>query len=165
MRRRRDIVPRMRRHAPPSLVVFFVAAASLACGGACGGASPRGVDAGDASGVTVDASASDAIALHDAGLDAGSVRAERYTEWRMEGLRAFEGDHVDVLPEGARLTPRALTGSDENGAYFYGDVVSPEVVVQHPFLELVPSWNVATPPGTWIEVRVRARVGATWTTD
>lgn len=32
-----------------------------------------------------------------------------------------------------------------------------------PFTELIASWNAETPPGTWIEVRARARIGERWT--
>lgn len=35
-------------------------------------------------------------------------------------------------------------------------------VVETPFHEAVPSWEAETPPGTWIEVELRARSGVDW---
>jgi hypothetical protein len=40
-----------------------------------------------------------------------------------------------------------------------GLALSPVRVPSGPFQELIPSWNAETPPGTWIEVRLRARLG------
>ncbi|HWG55249.1 MAG TPA: peptidase C39 family protein [Gaiellaceae bacterium] len=44
-----------------------------------------------------------------------------------------------------------------------GDVVSPVVPTGLPAREAIPSWNAATPPGTWVEARLRARVAGRWT--
>lgn len=41
--------------------------------------------------------------------------------------------------------------------------VSPVVRTGFGAREAIPSWNAATPRGTWVEPRVRARVGGRWT--
>lgn len=41
--------------------------------------------------------------------------------------------------------------------------VSPVVHTGFAAREAIPSWNAATPRGTWVEPRVRARVGGRWT--
>jgi Peptidase_C39 like family len=40
-----------------------------------------------------------------------------------------------------------------------GLAIGPVQVTSGPFQELIASWNAETPPGTWIEVRLRARIG------
>lgn len=42
-------------------------------------------------------------------------------------------------------------------------LLGPETLAPAPFTEAVPSWVVETPPGSWIEVRLRARRGERWT--
>ena len=49
------------------------------------------------------------------------------------------------------------------GSYLVGSATSPEVIPDSAFTEAIPSWNVTTPPGTWVETLLRARVGGRWT--
>jgi hypothetical protein len=49
------------------------------------------------------------------------------------------------------------------GSFVVGEATSPETPVALPFREAIASWNAATPEGTWLEVLLRARVGARWT--
>jgi len=107
----------------------------------------------------------------DAGFDAGGPPdagppppAARFVEWRGAELGAFELDQIEVDAEGARVVG-GHAGTDTDGPFQYGELVSPVVEVAVPFVEAVPSWNVATPPHTWIEIRMRARVGGAWTTE
>lgn len=51
-----------------------------------------------------------------------------------------------------RLAPGAGVGTLTSRAY----------PTSFAFDTLVPSWNASTPPGTWIEVRVRVRTSGTW---
>jgi hypothetical protein len=61
---------------------------------------------------------------------------------------AAAGAEVEGLP-----VPAGPAGS-------VGLAVSPPRATTAPFRELIPSWNAETPPGAWIEVRLRAQVGA-----
>jgi hypothetical protein len=44
-----------------------------------------------------------------------------------------------------------------------GEAISPVVTPAVRFTEAIPSWNAATPRGTWLEVGLRARAGSRWT--
>src|SRR5690349_13467756 len=42
-------------------------------------------------------------------------------------------------------------------------LLGPEQAAPLPFSSAVPSWLADTPPGTWIEIQLRARVAGHWT--
>jgi hypothetical protein len=44
-----------------------------------------------------------------------------------------------------------------------GYALSPQISVPGGFDNLVASWNAVTPPGTWLEIRVRAYINEQWT--
>src|SRR5689334_13658072 len=44
-----------------------------------------------------------------------------------------------------------------------GSASRPAPGTSAPFQQLIASWNAETPPGTWIEVQSRARIGDRWT--
>ncbi|HZG36389.1 MAG TPA: peptidase C39 family protein [Gaiellaceae bacterium] len=70
-----------------------------------------------------------------------------FAGWRAEDAAVRAGGVV-------RLAPTAQDGT----------VVSPAIRTGFPAREAIPSWNVATPAGTWVEVRLRARqAGRRWT--
>lgn len=55
-------------------------------------------------------------------------------------------------------------GNFYNGAsYVVGESISPVITSAFPFSQAVPSWNADTPSGTWVEIQLRARIGAQWT--
>ena len=90
-------------------------------------------------------------------------RADRSTgfeDWTFLGAHitngrlALVGEDVPVIGteiEGLTL-PLTATGRA-------GIAVSPVRSTAAPFRELIASWNAQTPPGSWIELRVRAQVG------
>jgi Peptidase_C39 like family len=55
------------------------------------------------------------------------------------------------------------SGSYNGGSYYWGWMTSPVYATATPFDTLVPSWEAATPAGTWIELEVRVRSGDAWT--
>jgi hypothetical protein len=68
------------------------------------------------------------------------------------------------LATGGRAVARALRISSPAGtatvggrSYQWGAWQAPWVTPDHPFTELVPSWNAATPRATFLTVQVRAR--------
>jgi len=42
-------------------------------------------------------------------------------------------------------------------------LLGPPTLASAPFTQAVPSWSAATPPGSWIELQLRARRGERWT--
>jgi hypothetical protein len=86
-------------------------------------------------------------------------RADRHTgfdEWGLHGVRVANGRLTfDGSSTGGGSEVEGLPVPD--GAA--GLALSPVRVPSAPFRELIPSWNAETPPGTWIEVRLRARLG------
>ncbi|MDP2314949.1 MAG: C39 family peptidase [Pseudomonadota bacterium] len=74
-----------------------------------------------------------------------------------------------LLGDDLRLATTGLTaGTDtagvyNGGAYHYGSFTSETLEPGIAFDGVVPSWNAATPAGTWISIQVQARVGGTWT--
>ena len=96
-------------------------------------------------------------------------QADAFGGWTLAGVRASDGRLV--------LDPAATRGLDgvpserpgdiatvpSGGAGAVGLALGPVREPAEAFTELIPSWNVATPPGTWVEVRTRARIGDRWT--
>ena len=102
-----------------------------------------------------------------------------FTRWRAadDSFRAWSLAGVRLAPDGSLNLDRATarSGRDQPGAYsrrnFYnggsflvGEALSPVVPTAFGFHEAIASWNADTPAGTWIETRIRARVGNRWTT-
>lgn len=74
--------------------------------------------------------------------------AERgFAGWRLAGGAAVDARGVLRLAAGAPA----------------GEALSPVVRTGFEAREAVPSWNAATPAGTWVEARLRARVAGRWT--
>src|SRR3954462_8326238 len=42
-------------------------------------------------------------------------------------------------------------------------LLGPEQFAPAPFCTAIPSWSASTPPGSWIELQLRARVAGRWT--
>ena len=86
-------------------------------------------------------------------------RADRTTGfdgWVLHGVRVVDGRLVlDPTTTGIGAEAEGLTLP----AGAAGLAIGPVRETSGPFQELIPSWNATTPPGTWIEVRLRARLG------
>jgi hypothetical protein len=78
--------------------------------------------------------------------EAGCPAGKAY--WETTG---FEGDH-----DGTAAADGLTLEAGDRGRW-----TGP--VVEAAFRETVPSWQADTPPGSWIEVDLRARVGGDWT--
>jgi hypothetical protein len=62
--------------------------------------------------------------------------------------------------------PRPATDSSglyNGGRYYFGTLTSRVYRPSTRFDTLVPSWNAATPSGTWMQLQVRVRSGGSWT--
>jgi hypothetical protein len=86
-------------------------------------------------------------------------QASGFTDWTFQGVSAADGRLV--LDAGTPATSREVEGvalpDGSTGAA--GLAVGPIRPTSGQFHELIPSWNAETPPGTWIEVRLRANIG------
>ncbi|MDQ3944824.1 MAG: peptidase C39 family protein [Actinomycetota bacterium] len=106
--------------------------------------------------------------MADAGYRASLVRWRaadgNFAGWELAGAaRTAEGALVldAATAQAGADTPGAFHDRNfYNGAgYSVGEVTSPLAPVGFGFTRAVPSWNALTPPGTWVEVYVRAQVG------
>lgn len=74
--------------------------------------------------------------------------------WHATDFAHFERSGVAVDPAvGARLEPGLLAGT----------LSGPETPASSPFTEAIASWQARTPPGTEIEVLLRAEIDGRWT--
>jgi len=64
-------------------------------------------------------------------------------------------------PEGATLP--AGVSYYAGTPFFFGTAISPEVKLAGAVDHLIPSWHATTPPGTWIQLHVRAKLPSGWT--
>lgn len=82
--------------------------------------------------------------------------------WTLSGVRVENG-RLTLDPSGASADQQVeglgLGLPDSSPGSISGLAVAPIQPTSAQFHELIPSWNAATPPGTWIEVRLRANIG------
>jgi hypothetical protein len=82
--------------------------------------------------------------------------------WSLRGVRVQDGRLV-LAPD----AQSALTADTAEGLAVPDGIVGLALAPVHetaePFQEMIASWNAETPPATWIEIHVRARVGDRWT--
>ena len=114
------------------------------------------------------------VATGDASLAAVTTAQHTYSSWK--GASGFAGG----TREGTAVTDGELVMGSSVGTTSLGGKrwqtsrwTSPWATPKHAFTELVPSWNAATPTGTLIQVRLRAKAAsgavssfdtiATWT--
>ena len=92
-------------------------------------------------------------------------REHGWEGWTLSGVRSADGQLVLEPTPGAEWpeTERAELVEPSWHAVVSGTAISPERDSGEPFFDLIPSWNADTPPGTWIEVRLRARLEDRWT--
>ena len=85
-------------------------------------------------------------------------RAGGFAGWTLNGVQVADGRLVlDAASFSAREVEGLALPDGASGAA--GLAVGPVQATSEQFRELIPSWNAETPPGTWIEVRLRANIG------
>lgn len=94
------------------------------------------------------------------GASAAGVRRVAYYGWKRTGLSVGILQGVTQQPTEVAMTSAAFQRSyaDPGGATRLYDVAvwtSPVVTTPFLFTQAVASWNVWTPPGTWVEARVQ----------
>ena len=104
-----------------------------------------------------------------AGFKEWGTANSNFAEWQMTDtslntqgelvLSPSAAQEIDPYPSGGYYGGNFYNGS----SYFVGEAISPAIPVGFDFDELITSWNATTPPGTWVEVLVRAELGGRWT--
>jgi hypothetical protein len=88
----------------------------------------------------------------------------QFAAWQRVGVTLASGGALQLDPQQARgEADRYGPGRHRRGNLYMGEATGPVVTTAFPFSEAIPSWNATTPPGTWIEVQLRARTGSRWT--
>jgi hypothetical protein len=93
-----------------------------------------------------------------------------FAGWQRVGTRlsasgALELDPATALTESDPYAPGTYYGRNyyNGGTFQVGEAQGPVVQVPTSFTQAVASWNADTPPGTWVETQIRARLGGRWT--
>ena len=86
-----------------------------------------------------------------------------FSGWELAGTSPNAGGALVLDPATAQPgedIPGAFHGRNfyNGAAYSVGEATSPLAPTGFGFTRAVPSWNAQTPPGTWIEVHVRAQL-------
>lgn len=91
--------------------------------------------------------------------------------WRQGGDRGFQGWSLSgVRQSDGRLLLDPLTAEQVAGSTdgpslqtsWVGTALGPERETTEAFRELIPSWNARTIEGTWVRIRLRARMDGRW---
>jgi hypothetical protein len=97
--------------------------------------------------------------------------ADGFRTWQTIGVSWHEDGTLRLDPQSAAFgrdpyAPGAYNGRNfyNGGSFLVGEALSPFIPARFPFAEAIPSWNVETPAGTWVETQLRARVNGHWTT-
>lgn len=156
----------------PSFIAAALSAVTLACSGQvtgefAGGGDPADPDAGAAAGA-------DAAVVEepDAAGPTTPAAVPRFFDWRGRSLlgdlaltdAVLDGEVVTLAPGGGAPGSDG-SGMYNGGEYRVGSAITPEVDTLSPFREAIVSWNAVTPPGSWVEVLISARIGDRWTGD
>lgn len=92
-----------------------------------------------------------------------------FVKWTGPDLAGFEGKGVDFTgSELVFVRKDAVQETDpgnmyNKGTYWVGEATGPVLDTGFSFTQAIASWNATTPPGTWIEVLISARMGGAWT--
>ncbi len=90
--------------------------------------------------------------------------------WQRTGLTLQRDGTLRLDVATATVESDSYSPGGYNGHNFYngssflvGAATSPEIHCAFAFTTAIASWNADTPPGTWVETLLRARVGSGWT--
>ncbi|MEA2490481.1 MAG: hypothetical protein QOH21_2273 [Acidobacteriota bacterium] len=109
-------------------------------------------------------------AAYTTGFARWSAASGGFSAWQRSGVRLTAAQELQLDPSTAVSGTDPYAAGGYSGGNFYngagfmvGEATSPIVTPASPFLQAIPSWNAATPAGSWVETQVRARVGTVWT--
>ncbi len=111
----------------------------------------------------------EAQAAQDAAYLTGFTEWQAFSGWSMSGTSLNAQGELVLDPSTAILETDPYPAGGYYGGNFYtggeyqvGEVTSPRTPVSFDFDELIASWNATTPPGTWVEILVRAELDGRW---
>jgi len=118
----------------------------------------------------VTGSAKSKEAVYQTGFDEWLASGEGFAGWELNGARLNAQGELELNPTIADLETDPYPAGTyyegnfyNGGTYLVGEATSPTVTAGFDFDQLIPSWNAATPAGTWIEVLVRVELDGRWT--
>lgn len=110
-------------------------------------------------------------APYQTGLTRWDAATSGFAGWTRAGVTLAADGSLQLDPPTASAATDPYPPGGYNGHNFYnggsflvGMATSPVVPTGFGVAEAIPSWNAATPPGTWIEAQARAQIGSHWTT-
>ena len=74
----------------------------------------------------------------------------------------YLGQHAGQVKISNPQAAMDKAGIYNGGRYYYGTLTSPVYATPIRFDTLVPSWNAATPAGTWVQLKVKVRSLGQW---
>ncbi len=103
----------------------------------------------------------------------GSARERDFERFTRQGTTLTPEGVLELDAASARSTPDPFPGHTPPGAgaplaegsYVFGSALSGELPIAGGFDNVVPSFDVLTPPGTWVRLTLAARVEGQWTRD
>jgi hypothetical protein len=108
---------------------------------------------------------------YQTGLARWDAATNGFAGWTPSGVQLAADGTLQLDPQTATAATDPYPPGGYNGHNFYnggnflvGMATSPVVPTGFGVMEAIPSWNAATPPGTWIEAQGRAQIDSRWTT-
>ena len=109
----------------------------------------------------------------DVGYQTGFVRwraaEDGFAGWELSGVTLKPDGTLEVDPATATSGTDPYAAGGYNGGNYYnggsfkvGEATSPEIGTPFSYKEAIASWNASTPPGSWVEVQLRAQYGTRW---
>ena len=109
-------------------------------------------------------------AVYQTGFDEWLAAERHFASWHGSGTHLSRFGELVLHRPGAILETDPYAAGEyydgnyyTGGTYWVGEATGPTVPTDLDFDELIASWNVQTPTGTWIEVLVRAELDGRWT--
>lgn len=92
-----------------------------------------------------------------------------FAGWSLSGVKLNTNGEIEFLESTATSETDPYEKGTYNGrnyyngdSFFVGEAISPVFTSAFDYKQAIPSWNAATPPGTWIEIQIRAQFGERW---
>jgi hypothetical protein len=108
--------------------------------------------------------------VYQTGFDEWLAGEGHFAGWQTSGVRlSVDGglmlDPTTAVSETEPYGAGTYYGGNfyTGGTYWMGEATSPAVPADFDLDELIPSWNAATPAGTWLEVQARIELEGRWT--
>jgi hypothetical protein len=108
--------------------------------------------------------------VHQTSFDEWLAGEGDFAGWQRSGVRLSANgelvlDSATAVSETDPYAPGTYHGGNfyTGGTYWVGEATGPATPADFDFDELVPSWNAATPTGTWVEVLARVELDGRWT--